>query len=41
MNKLLAIALLAQGASAFAPVSKPVAVIGQQQRDGELALQES
>lgn len=33
MNKLLAVALLAQGASSFAPVKQHLPVIGQQQRD--------
>lgn len=33
MNKLLAVALLAQGATAFAPVKNHLPVVGQQQRD--------
>jgi len=32
MNKLLTVALLATGATAFAPASKPLAAIGQQQQ---------
>ena len=34
MNKLLTVALLAQGATAFAPAKQPLSVAGQ--RDGEL-----
>ena len=41
MNKLLTLALLAHGATAFAPATKPIAVIGQQQRDGEFEAHES
>ena len=32
MNKLLTVALLAHGATAFAPASRPLAAIGQQQQ---------
>ena len=34
MNKLLTVALLVQGSTAFAPIGKPLTTVGQQ-RDGK------